>query len=215
MDRQAVSATLEKGVVGLNLEVSQIDQLLDYLQLLVKWNKVYNLTAIRDPLEMVSLHLLDALTVLEHVKAKTPINLLDVGAGAGLPSIPLAICMPGLKVTAIDKVQKKTSFMQQVKAELGLANFNARHGRVELLKKEALSVNGVDVVISRAFSDLKSFVDLTKHLLADDGCWFAMKGVVPESEMETLPEYKTIVHPLTLQDKDVVRHLIEIEANKA
>jgi 16S rRNA (guanine527-N7)-methyltransferase len=149
--------------------------------LIDKWNKVHNLTAIRDPLEMVTLHLLDSLSVLSDVQAIAPKYLLDVGAGAGLPSIPLAICLPEVQVTAIDSVNKKTSFMRQVKGELGLSNFQVEAGRVEALKKD----QKFDVIISRAFSEIGLFVKLTKLLIAENGQWLAMKGVVPAHEFES------------------------------
>jgi 16S rRNA (guanine527-N7)-methyltransferase len=133
---------------------------------------------------MVSLHLLDSLSVLPHVQALSAKNLLDVGAGAGLPSIPLAICLPDLQVTAIDSVQKKASFMRQVKGELTLHNFHVASGRVEALKPDGINNGlGFDVIISRAFSELALFVKLSRHLLAKNGLWLAMKGVLPEQEL--------------------------------
>ena len=181
-----LAAKLEAGLLAMQLQVSADKQakLLAYLLLIDKWNKVHNLTAIRDPLDMVSLHLLDSLSVLPHVQALSAKSLLDVGAGAGLPSIPLAICLPDLQVTAIDSVQKKASFMRQAKGELGLANFHVVSGRVEALKAHGMdNGSGFDVIISRAFSELALFVKLTKHLLAKTGLWLAMKGVLPEHEL--------------------------------
>lgn len=181
-----LAAKLEAGLLGMQLQVSADKQakLLAYLSLIVKWNKVHNLTAIRDPLDMVSLHLLDSLSVLPHVQALSAKSLLDVGAGAGLPSIPLAICLPELQVTAIDSVQKKASFMRQVKGELALQNFHVASGRVEALKSDGINNgSGFDVIISRAFSELALFVKLSRHLLAKTGLWLAMKGVLPEHEL--------------------------------
>ena len=145
-----LKAKLQAGLLEMNLPISddKQDKLIAYLLLIDKWNKVHNLTAIRDPLAMVTLHLLDSLSVLPHVQALAPKFLLDVGAGAGLPSIPLAICLPDLQVTAIDSVQKKTSFMRQAKGELVLTNFQVEYGRVEALKAK----QPFDVIISRAFS---------------------------------------------------------------
>ncbi|MEO6118023.1 MAG: 16S rRNA (guanine(527)-N(7))-methyltransferase RsmG, partial [Methylotenera sp.] len=183
-----LQAKLEAGLLEMDLQVSAEKQakLIAYVLLIDKWNKVHNLTAIRDPLEMVTLHLLDSLSVLPHVQALTPKSLLDVGAGAGLPSIPLAICLPELQVTAIDSVLKKTSFMRQVKGELALANFHVEAGRVEALKKESFNEGaGFNVIISRAFSEIDLFIKLTQHLLADNGQWLAMKGVVPNHEFES------------------------------
>ncbi|MSP86098.1 MAG: 16S rRNA (guanine(527)-N(7))-methyltransferase RsmG [Methylotenera sp.] len=183
--KSALQAKLEDGLLAMGLLISAEKQvsLIAYLMLIDKWNKVHNLTAVRDPLEMVTLHLLDSLSVLPHVEALAVKNLLDVGAGAGLPSIPLAICLPELQVTAIDSVQKKTSFMRQVKGELGLSNFHIEAGRVETLERKNFNTDaGFDVIISRAFSEIGLFVKLTKHLLAEKGCWLAMKGIVPEHE---------------------------------
>jgi len=170
---------------------------------------VHNLTAVRDPLEMVTLHLLDSLSVLPYVEASGAKRLLDVGAGAGLPSIPLAICLPDLQVTAIDAVMKKTSFMRQAKGELGLPNFHVETGRVEVLKKEF----GFDLIISRAFSEMALFVKLTKHLLSSNGLWFAMKGLAPELEIDSLALEDASVQvnkviPLTVSGLQAERHLV-------
>lgn len=175
---------LQEGLADMGLQISeqQQGQLIDYLLLICKWNKVHNLTAVRDPLEMVTLHLLDSLSVLPYVQKLAAKRLLDVGAGAGLPSIPLAICLPELQVSAIDAVQKKVSFMRQAKGELGLSNFHVETGRVEALIKEPK----FDVIISRAFSEIALFVKLTKHLLIEGGQWLAMKGVIPERELAVL-----------------------------
>ncbi len=181
-----LASKLEAGLLAMQLQVSADKQakLLAYLLLIDKWNKVHNLTAIRDPLDMVSLHLLDSLSVLPHVQALSAKSLLDVGAGAGLPSIPLAICLPDLQVTAIDSVEKKASFMRQVKGELALHNFHVASGRVEALKPDGINNgSGFDVIISRAFSELALFVKLSRHLLAKTGLWLAMKGVLPEQEL--------------------------------
>ena len=148
---------LASGVAQMSLSVSRETQekLLAYVALLHKWNKVYNLTAVRDPLEMVTLHLLDSLSVLPHIKSE---NLLDVGSGGGLPGIVLAICLPQLQVTTIDTVQKKAIFMRQVKGELGLDNLQVVHGRVEAYQTQ----EKFELIISRAFSDLDLFIQLTQ-----------------------------------------------------
>lgn len=207
----ALKTKLETGLVEMGLQVTaeQQVQLINYLLLISKWNKVHNLTAVRDPLEMVTLHLLDSLSVLPYVQALAPKRLLDVGAGAGLPSIPLAICMPELQVTAIDAVQKKASFMRQAKGELGLSNFHVESGRVEALTKEPK----FDVIISRAFSEMALFVKLTKHLLAEKGLWLAMKGVLPDLELAALtaaePEVEFIkTVRLEVADLQAERHLV-------
>jgi 16S rRNA (guanine527-N7)-methyltransferase len=202
-------------VMGLQIDTEKQGKLIAYLMLIDKWNKVHNLTAIREPLEMVTLHLLDSLSVLPHVQALAPTYLLDVGAGAGLPSIPLAICLPDLQVSAIDSVTKKTSFMRQVKGELGLNNFQVEVGRVEVLKKEAK----FDVIISRAFSEIGLFVKLTKHLLAENGQWLAMKGTVPAHEFEH-QDFKSAnvqvnkIDVLKVAGMDAERHLVFLSANK-
>jgi len=215
MSLQAVlQAKLEAGLLEMGLQISAEKQakLIAYLLLIDKWNKVHNLTAVRDPLEMVTLHLLDSLSVLTHVQALAPKSLLDVGAGAGLPSIPLAICLPELQVTAIDSVQKKTSFMRQVKGELALTNFEVEYGRVEVLKVK----QPFDVIISRAFSEIALFINLTKHALAEGGHWLAMKGVVPEHEFEN-QDFKNMgitpskIEVLKVAGLEAERHLVFLQ----
>ncbi|MDO9203909.1 16S rRNA (guanine(527)-N(7))-methyltransferase RsmG [Methylotenera sp.] len=220
--QSTLQAKLEAGLLEMGLLVSPEKQakLIAYVLLIDKWNKVHNLTAIRDPLEMVTLHLLDSLSVLPHVQALAPKFLLDVGAGAGLPSIPLAICLPDLQVTAIDSVTKKTSFMRQVKGELGLSNFHVEAGRVEALKKERFNQGaGFNVIISRAFSEIALFISLTKHLLAENGLWLAMKGVVPDHEFESQDFKNTGIQPskievLKVAGLDAERHLVFLSMNK-
>lgn len=212
---------LEAGLqaMDLNITKAQIVQLAAYVLLIEKWNKVHNLTAIRDPLEMMTLHILDSLSVLKILAAQQPKTVLDVGAGAGLPSIPLAICLPDINFTAIDAVQKKASFMRQAKAELGLANFSVEAGRVEQLKKEKFNQGlGFDVIVSRAFSEVALFVKLTQALLAENGRWFAMKGMVPHEELEKA-EFKKLgvlvekVAPLFVPTLDAERHLLVLKVN--
>ena len=206
------AALLAAGVaeMGLDVPLEAQQKLLQYLSLLSKWNKVYNLTAVRDPLEMVTLHLLDSLSVLPHIQAR---SLLDVGSGGGLPGIVLAICLPQLKVTTIDTVQKKTIFMRQVKGELGLNNLEVVHARVENYQPS----EKFEAIISRAFSDTALFVKLTEHLLAQNGKWLAMKGQVPHEELTSLAikvnhaiKIKNIV-PLNVAGLDAERHLLVIE----
>lgn len=208
------AALLAAGVaeMGLDVSVETQNKLLTYLALLYKWNKVYNLTAVRDPLDMVTLHLLDSLSVLPHVRAQ---NLLDVGSGGGLPGIVLAICIPSLQVTTIDTVQKKAIFMRQVKGELGLDNLQVVHARVENFKP----AEKFEVVISRAFSELIQFVKLTKNLLAQNGQWLAMKGQLPHhelgiSELEILKIKVREIIPLTVAGLDAERHLVVLENNE-
>jgi 16S rRNA (guanine527-N7)-methyltransferase len=212
----ALQSKLQSGLqeMGLQIDAEKQAKLIAYLLLIDKWNKVHNLTAIRDPLEMVTLHLLDSLSVLPHIQALAPKYLLDVGAGAGLPSIPLAICLPELQVTAIDSVVKKTSFMRQVKGELGLSNFQVEAGRVEAFKIDVK----FDLIISRAFSEIGLFVKLTKHLLVDNGLWLAMKGLVPAHEFEH-QDFKSTgvqmrqVEILKVAGLEAERHLIFLSAN--
>jgi 16S rRNA (guanine527-N7)-methyltransferase len=204
MSQQAI---LEQGIADAGLAISQPTQqkLLAYLALMQKWNKVHNLTAVRDPDEMVTLHLLDSLAVLPFIDGK---SLLDVGSGAGLPGIPLAICLPELKVTVIDSNQKKVSFMRQAKAELGIANLQVLGGRVEEIQPD----HKFDIVISRAFSDLSLFISLTYQLCDAHGKWLAMKGVYPDAELVEL-EQKTKLKPskvevLKVPGLEAQRHLV-------
>lgn len=199
------STLLASGIAQMNVQVSQEaqQQLLAYVQLLHKWNKVYNLTAVRDPQEMITLHLLDSLSVLPYVNRK---NLLDVGSGGGLPGIVMAICQPDLQVTTIDTVQKKAIFMRQVKGELGLANLQVVHARVEQYKAEPF-----EQIISRAFSELALFVKLTRHLLAKDGEWLAMKGLNPVHEVESLGMQAKSIIPLKVANLEAERHLLIFE----
>jgi 16S rRNA (guanine527-N7)-methyltransferase len=190
--------------MGLAVDAAAQEKLLQYIALLQKWNKVYNLTAVRDPQEMITLHLLDSLSVLPHVRGK---HLLDVGSGGGLPGIVLAICKPELSVTTIDAVQKKAIFMRQVKAELGLDNLQVIHARVEAFQPQ----QKFDEIISRAFSEVGLFVQLTRHLLAKNGRWLAMKGVVPQQEFDNSGISPTEVHVLKVAGLSAERHLIVIE----
>lgn len=202
----ALADKLALGVAEMGLPVSAEKQamLLQYLVLLEKWNKVYNLTAVRKLDEMVTLHLLDSLSVLPFIKGK---RLLDVGSGGGLPGIVLAVCLPTLEVTTIDTVQKKAIFMRQVKGELGLENLNVVHARVERFEPEQL----YDEVVSRAFSDLDVFMALTQHLLKAEGRWLAMKGVSPDDELARLGVPRSEVYPLPVSGLLAERHLAIIE----
>lgn len=165
--------------LGLSLSATTLKQLQDYLQLLQKWNKIYNLTAIRDAEQMASHHLLDSLAVLPHL---WPRRWLDVGCGAGLPGLVLAIARPDWEFTLLDSNSKKTSFVQQAIIELGLRNVSIICGRVEALQTQ----EKFDGIISRAFAETRDFVSLTRHLLAQNGRWAAMKGT-PEQELQRLP----------------------------
>ena len=209
--RAALQAKLEAGLqeMGLQITTEQQQKLLEYVALIYKWNQVHNLTAVREPLDMVTLHILDSLSILPHVDCK---HLLDVGAGAGLPSIPLAICLPELQVTAIDAVQKKVSFMRQVKAQLGLNNFNVIHGRIEEQEVPSKDMpQKFEIITSRAFSEIGLFVKLTKHLLAEGGEWLAMKGTVPQHEFDKSGIQPTEVKVLKVAGLDAERHLIVLK----
>lgn len=177
----SIEEALQRGILRLGLALSdeKTQKLLAYLALLVKWNKTFNLTAIRDPNQMVSHHLLDSLAVLPHLSAG---RWLDVGCGAGLPGLVLAICQPDWHFTLLDSNSKKTGFVQQAVIELGLANVQVRCARVENIDVEE-KFNGI---ISRAFTELGDFLNITRHLLAEDGCWVAMKGQ-PEKELPGVP----------------------------
>lgn len=192
--------------LGLGLPEGAEAKLLAYLALLDKWNRVYNLTAVRDPARMVSHHLLDSLAVVPYFEGA---SVLDVGSGGGLPGIPLAIARPELQVTLIDSIAKKTAFLLQAKAELGLANLQVVTGRVEDFRP----ASGFDVVTSRAFSDLKELVVLTRHLLAPGGHWLAMKGLYPNEEIAVLPADVKVSadHALVVPGLEASRHLIVLE----
>lgn len=203
-----VATQLAAGIaaLGLDLPPNGETRLLAYLALLDKWNRVYNLTAVREPERMVSHHLLDSLAAVPHFSGPT---VLDVGSGGGLPGIPLAIARPDLQVTLIDSVAKKTAFLLQAKAELGLANLTVATGRVEDFRPDT----GFDSITSRAFSDLKEFVTLTRPLLKPGGRWLAMKGLYPNEEIAVLPgDVKVSAdHALHVPGLDASRHLIVLE----
>lgn len=201
-EAECLSAGIAEMGLDVSLEVQQ--RLLQYLALLQKWNKVYNLTAVRNPHDMVVLHLLDSLSVMPYVQDT---NLLDVGSGGGLPGIVLAIAKPALQVTTIDAVQKKTIFMRQVKGELGLNNLEVVHGRVETFKP----VQHFEQIISRAFSEIGLLVRLTQHLIAPHGRWLTMKGLVPVQEIEALTIKPKHIIPLHVPFLEAERHLLVFE----
>lgn len=189
--------------MALNLSDEQIDQLLKYHALLVKWNKAFNLTAVRSPLEMISRHLTDSLSVLPHVDCQ---RLIDVGSGPGLPGIPVAICRPDLPITLLDSNIKKSRFQFQAKAELGLDNVEVIHDRVE----KFTPAQPFDAVISRAFASLQDMIHWTDHLCAEQGVFLAMKGMYPVEELEQLPESIQLRQsiPLQVPGTDGERHLL-------
>lgn len=200
----SLAAELSQGITMLGLEISPEKQktLLDYLQLLEKWNKVYNLTAIREIEQMISHHLLDSLAVLPHL---WPGKWLDVGCGAGLPGLVLAIARPDWEFTLIDSNSKKTSFVQQAIIELELQNVQVHCARVE----EFVAPQKFDGITSRAFADTADFIKVTQHLLAKKGRWAAMKGA-PEQELQQLPgevEVERVI-PLSVSGLDAARCLV-------
>ena len=195
---------LAAGIAAMKLDIGEPQQqkLLAYLALLQKWNKTYNLTALRDEAKMVSHHLLDSLTLLPYIRnAQT---LADIGSGGGMPGIPAAICRPDLQMTLVDANTKKTAFLQQAAIELGLDNVSVFAGRVENLHQTA------DIITSRAFAELADFVSLTRHLLHENSIWAAMKGAYPQDELFRLPEnveaYQT--DRLSVPMLDAERHMV-------
>src|ERR1700680_2738166 len=184
-----LQALLNEGSEQLGIAVTdaQRQKLLDYVALLAKWNAVYNLTAIRDPRQMLIQHILDSLSIVPHLIGRGPSSVLDVGSGGGLPGIVLAVALPQWTVTVNDIVHKKTAFQAQAKAELGLANLSVVTGRVETLQPGAEVPAKFDVIVSRAFAELADFVTLARHLVAEQGAIWAMKGVRPDGEIERLP----------------------------
>lgn len=199
--------TLAAGLAALGLNLPAVDQvkLLAFRDLLLKWNKTYNLTALRDPQQAISHHLLDSLAILPHIGQG---SLLDVGSGGGLPGIPLAIARPQLAVSMVDTVQKKATFLQQAAIELALKNVAVHHARVEEMQGLYAQIS------SRAFSELALFVGLTRHLLAPGGRWLAMKGVRPDDELKGLPADVVVdaIIPLIVPGLDAERHLIILKA---
>ena len=195
------------GVLGLNLTEGQLDQLLAYVDLLARWNKVYNLTAVREPAEMLTHHLLDSLAVIGPLRRQTgdrSARLLDVGSGGGLPGVVIAICCPDIEVCCVDAVAKKTAFIQQVAGTLGLPGLRSVHARVENL------VERFDVVTSRAFATLADFTTWSVGALAEDGVWMAMKGRTPQEEIDALPATVEVFHveQLTVPGLDAERCLV-------
>ena len=182
--------------LGLELDEQQVQRLLAYLGLIAKWNKVYNLTAVRGPDEMLVQHLFDSLAAVVPLRRHTggrPVKLLDVGSGAGLPGVVIAICSPDIQVDCVDTVGKKAAFIQQSAAQLQLSNLRGVHDRVENL------AGPYDVVCSRAFASLPDFVNWSASALADEGVWLAMKGKRPEDELAELPAGTEVFHVEQLQ----------------
>ena len=205
---RALEPELRQGLraLGVALEDAQVSALLDYLALIQKWTKVYNLTAVRDPAEMLTHHVLDSLAVLTPLRqqlqalqqegrlvADAPLSLLDVGSGAGLPGVVIAICCPQVQVHCVDTVAKKAAFIQQVAVSLKLANLRGIHARVESLTQQ------YTVVSSRAFASLLDFTNWSAQALSAQGLWMGMKGKLPEQEMAALSAGVQVFHVEHLQ----------------
>ena len=208
-----LAETLVVGAEALGLALSQQQQqkLLAYLSLMAKWNRTYNLTALREPAQMMSHHLLDSLAAVQAFAGAA--NVLDVGAGGGLPGIVLAIwaaeAYPSMRVSMIDTVHKKTAFLTQAKAELQLSNVSVYTARVEALQVD----QPFDVITSRAFAELNDFINWSQHLLAPGGRYIAMKGLLPQDEIARLPAGWQVIktEALRVPGLDAERHLVFIE----
>lgn len=210
------------GALGLQLDAGQLDRLEQYLQLMARWNRVYNLTAVRDPADMLTHHLLDSLAVVRPLgrrwadmsadlpppaPARRGPRVMDVGSGAGLPGVVIAICWPEADVTCVDAVRKKSAFVQQVAVELKLPNLRGLHGRVETLLPPA---HAYDIVCCRAFASLKDFTTWSAAALAPQGCWLAMKGKAPADEVAELDPSIDVFHveQLAVPHLDAERRLV-------
>lgn len=208
-DDPLLAARLRDGAdeLGVSLDTAQHQQLVRYLSLIAQWTRVYNLTAVRDPAQMLTQHLLDSLAAvapLRRVMGGRPASLLDVGSGAGLPGVVIAVACPEISVTCVDTVGKKAGFIRQVGAELGLERFAALHARVEEVAGQW------DFVASRALSSLEDFVRLTRHVLPPAGYWMAMKGRAPDDELASLPSDIAAFHvePLRVPGLDAERCIV-------
>lgn len=216
LDEHPQAAGLRQGVAALGLALSdaQLAQLLAYLDLLGKWNRVYNLTAVRQPQDMLRQHLLDSLAVWKPLRERLgpgKLSVLDVGSGGGLPGVVLAIADPQLQVTCIDAVAKKASFVQHVAGNLGLPNLSGCHGRVEQVQES------FDLITSRAFAALDDFVGWSHQALVEGGCWMAMKGKRPDEEIQTLPSWVEVFHvePLAIPGLEAERCLVWLRRTKS
>ena len=200
-NRQKLQSGLKE--MGLDLSGEQQDKLLAYVEMLKKWNKTYNLTALRNESQIISHHLLDSLTLPPYLEGAQ--TMLDVGSGGGQPGIPAAVCRPDLQITLLDANTKKTSFLQQAAIELELKNVRVVSGRVE-----AVQSLRADVITSRAFAELADFVNWTAHLLQDGCCWAAMKGVYPAAEIDRLPDSVCVerVDKIRVPQLNAERHMV-------
>ncbi len=211
MQSPAADLTHAGRMLGVPLDAQQVDSLARFLSLLQRWNATYNLTSIRDPAQMLTHHLFDCLAVVPALTRRLDglpkPRLLDVGSGAGLPGVVIAVALPSLAVTCVDAVGKKAAFVRQVAAELSLPNLRAAHARVEALREPPF-----DVIVSRAFASISNFVRSTRHLLAPEGSWLAMKGKAPAAEMSALqPGLRFHVEPLNVPGLDADRCLVWVD----
>lgn len=195
---------LTEGLDRLHLSLNDqaIDKLLAFSELIGKWNKTYNLTAIKQPVDRIRLHLLDSLAVNDYLQGP---EVLDIGTGAGLPGIPLAIINPDKNFVLLDSNAKKTRFVQQAIVEMSLANVSVQHCRIE----KYLPEQRFDSIVSRAFSSIENFIEVSQRLLSDNGALLAMKGQAPEQELESLSWAYTI-YPLTVPGVDAERCLVKL-----
>jgi 16S rRNA (guanine527-N7)-methyltransferase len=217
-ERERLAGLLSDGVATLGFPVDARQQglLLDYLALLSKWNSVYNLTAIRDPQQMLIQHVLDSLAIIPHLAGLGASSALDVGTGGGLPGMVMAIVLPDWRITLNDIVHKKTAFLTHAKGALGLSNVTVVTGRVETLKPGSGVDHLFDVIVSRAFAELSDFVAVARHLLAPAGSLWAMKGVQPDAEIARLPAGVVVEQLIRLEVPmlQAERHLLEITAER-
>jgi 16S rRNA (guanine527-N7)-methyltransferase len=203
MQRDLLQAQLESGLAGLRLSLPEGDTaaLLDYVELLARWNAAYNLTAVRDPADMVTRHLLDSLAIAPYVQGTT---LADLGTGPGLPGIPLAIAAPARAVTLVDSNGKKVRFLREAVRQLKLANARAVESRVEAVQGQ------FDCITARAFASLADMLGWGGHLLAPGGVWLALKGRYPDDELDGVPKQFRVdaVHALHVPGLDAERHVV-------
>ena len=201
---EACRNILISGLKTLNLSFKpeQIEQLLGFIKLIAKWNKAYNLTAVRNNEDMARLHILDSLAILPHIEGK---RVIDIGTGAGLPGIPLAIFLPEVEFVLLDSNAKKTRFVQQVILELKLKNVSVIHSRVEDYQPKL----GFDIITTRAFTNLADMVKMTAHLLSPNGVLLAMKGLIPEAELAEI-NAKTTLIPIKVPEVEAERCLVRI-----
>lgn len=202
---EACRNILRQGLQQLTLpyDDKQIEQLLTFIKLIEKWNKAYNLTSVRDRQDMARLHILDSLAILPYVQGR---RVADIGTGAGLPGIPLAIFLPQVEFTLLDSNSKKTRFVQQAALELKLKNVTVQHSRVEQFKP----IERFSTVIMRAFASMENIINLTGHLLADNAVLLAMKGQTPEQELMQLTENYTVI-PIVVPGIAAQRCLVQIK----